>query len=136
MVAAPAAVSPPQMTFPNASVVSLPLPVNVVQSNLPICNPPPPEIWMPDDVAVMPDTVRPVYIVDVEFAVLTKLPAPWMEKIDPGLVVPTPTLPLCMTFKSCPFAPMKRVEVATNALAVVVPVICAFPWTEAREPGG
>ena len=88
---------------------------------------------MPDEVAVMPEMVRPVYMVEVPCD--TKLPAPWMEKSVPGLVVPMPTFPDCMTLSSCPFAPTKSVLVATRVLAVVVPVICAFPWTESNDPG-
>ena len=58
-----------------------------------------------------------------------------MERREPGVVVAMPTLPDCITLKSWPWAPMKRVLVATSADEVVVPVIWALPWTERREPG-
>ena len=65
-----------------------------------------------------------------------KLPMPWMERRLPGLVVPIPTFPFCITLKSWPCAPTKRVEVAMSADEVVVPVIWALPdWMERREPG-
>ena len=66
---------------------------------------------------------------------MEKLPTPCIEKRVPGLVVPTPTFPPCITLKSCPCAPMKRVDVATSEDEVVVPVICALPCTERKEPG-
>ena len=59
-----------------------------------------------------------------------------MERNVPGLVVPIPTFPLCITLKSCPWAPTKSVLVATSADEVVVPVTCVLPaCTERREPG-
>ena len=65
-----------------------------------------------------------------------KLAAPCTERILPGLVVPMPTFPFCITLKRLPCAPTNRVEVATSACAVVVPVIWALPaCTERREPG-
>ena len=47
-----------------------------------------------------------------------------------------PTLPEFNTARLWPCAPTKRVEVATNALDVVVPVIWTLPdCIERREPG-
>ena len=64
-----------------------------------------------------------------------KFAAPCMERRDPALVVPMPTLPSCFTLKSWPLLPTKRVEVATRAWTVVVPVTCRLPCTERRDPG-
>ena len=94
----------------------------------------PPESVMPEEVANIPPTRRPLKIVDVELA--TKFPTSWRERILPGVVVPMPTLPDCVTLKSCPCAPTKRVEVATSAWLVDVPVTWKLPpCTERREPG-
>ena len=81
----------------------------------------PPESCMPlakvevavVEVALSTGTLMAVYMVEVP--VDTKFAAPCMERRDPALVVPMPTLPSCFTLKSWPFCPTKRVEVATSA---------------------
>ena len=140
MVPPPLPLSSAQFTTPFALTVSFPLLVKLVQ--LRVVRVRPPELWMPlanVDVAVvlvalMTGTLIAVYMVEVPE--LTKFAAPWMERREPGVVVPMPTRPDCMTLKSWPWAPMNRVEVAMSADEVVVPVICALPaCTERREPG-
>ena len=64
-----------------------------------------------------------------------KFPTPCMERREPGDVVAIPTLPLCITLRNCPCKPTKSVLVAMSALAVVVPVLCVFPWMLTIEPG-
>ena len=64
---------------------------------------------------------------EVEREVLTKFPTPCTENNVPGDVVPTPVNPDCNTLKRFPVAPTNKVEVATRAWDVVVPVIWVFP---------
>ncbi|OGC86335.1 hypothetical protein A2949_03245 [Candidatus Adlerbacteria bacterium RIFCSPLOWO2_01_FULL_54_21b] len=54
------------------------------------CNAPP-EITIPDEVALKPGAISPLYNVDVPD---WKLPTLWTERIEPGVVVPMPTLPV------------------------------------------
>ena len=54
----------------------------------------------------------------------------------PGVVVPMPVVPDWNTLKRSPVAPTNKVEVATRAWDVVVPVTWALPdCTESTEPG-
>ena len=50
----------------------------------------PPEMVRPDEVARNPGATRPVYNVDVA---AWKLAMDWIERREPGVVVPMPTLP-------------------------------------------
>ena len=73
----------------------------------------PPPMVMPEEVAKSPPMRMPLKIVDVEFT--TKFPTSWRERREPGVVVPMPTLPSCITLKRVPCAPTKSVEVAISA---------------------
>jgi len=58
------------------------------------CNAPP-LITIPDEVALKPGTTNPEYKVEVPD---WKLPTDWTERMEPGLVVPIPTLPSISKF--------------------------------------
>ena len=113
----PPETSAAQMTPPFVSVVSLPSlprpehpeaprfvnvnpfmlmpPPNVLVALL-VCKILPPEMVNPDEVAKNPGATKPVYKVEVP---AWKLPTPWTERIEPGVVVPMPTRPLFKILK-------------------------------------
>ena len=68
-------------------------------------------------VALNAGAFRPRY--KEEVAAERKFPAPWIEKIDPGVVVPTPTNPLPSTINKGVEVPMSPI---TNT-GVVVPCV-------------
>src|SRR3989344_1417680 len=55
----------------------------------------PPEITIPEEVALNPGAIKPEYKVEVPD---WKLPTDWTERIEPGVEVPIPTLPVGSIF--------------------------------------
>ena len=81
----------------------------------------PPEIVRPDEVANSPEVVKPVYIVEVP---PWKLATPCIERVEPGEVVPIPTLLLNQSttnvFPST-VRPPAKVDVAAVEVASMTP---------------
>ena len=61
--------------------------------------------WMPlakVELAFVPSTFRVLVAVSPATVVVPKREEPWTEKRKDELVVPTPTVPFCITLKSVP----------------------------------
>ena len=70
----------------------------------------------------------------VEVPVTCRLP-PWIDRREPGLVVPIPMFPASLIKRRCPDEPTNKVEVAIKLPTVEVPDVRELPCTESNEAG-
>ncbi|OGC86330.1 hypothetical protein A2949_03220 [Candidatus Adlerbacteria bacterium RIFCSPLOWO2_01_FULL_54_21b] len=91
------------------------------------CNAPP-EITIPEEVALNPGAINPEYIVDVPD---WKLPTPCTDRIEPGVVVPMPIVPANKLPEMLPAAPVPIPIVPAEYRRIAVSI---FPPLAASAP--